>query len=327
MSGTPTEGQDPQAEHSAREAAAWLTRLNSRTVGTADLESFFAWRRMPGHAEIYDRLEAHWRNSLNLASDPDIAVAVTEALETEPQPARKMPPARAALAAVVIVMLACATFLFMTRDTVYETATGEQRLVRLEDGSRVHLDTDTRLRVGSGSDRTVILEKGRALFDVTHDPLNPFSVTARHTRVMALGTSFEVEQSGDEVAVALVEGKVAVQMARSARSASEIALSPGQAVRVTPGGPGEVTAADTAMISAWTKGRLEFHDTPLVNAVAEVNRYTGTKLVLRSRQFAGQHVNGGFAVGDVEAFIDAVTALYPLKAVTLKDGSIELQDR
>ena len=327
MSGTPTEDQGSQAERIAGEAAAWLTRLNSRTVGTAELESFFAWRRIPGHAEVYDRLEGHWRNSLNLASDRDIAAAVAQALETESEPVRKMPPARAALAAVLIVMLACATFLFMTRDTVYETATGEQRLVRLEDGSRVHLDTDTRLRVGSGSDRTVILEKGRALFDVAHDPLKPFSVTALNTQVMALGTSFEVEQADNEVAVALVEGKVAVQMARSAGSAAALELSPGQAVRFTPSGPGQITTADTAMISAWTKGRLEFRDTPLVNAVAEVNRYTATKLALKSRQFAGQRVNGGFAVGDVEAFIDAVTALYPLQAVTLKDGSIELQDR
>lgn len=327
MSGTPTEGQDPQAEDMADEAATWLARLNSRTVGTADLEAFFAWRRMPGHAETYDRLEAHWRQSLDLSGDPDIAAAVTHTLATEAQPRRKWTSPQAAIAAVLIVLAACASFLLITRDTIYETATGEQRLVRLEDGTRVHLDTDTRLRVASGGSRTLVLEKGRALFGVAHDPQNPFSVTTRHTRVIALGTSFEVEQIGDEVAVAMVEGKVAVEMTPPAKRGAVLKLSAGQAVRVSPGGPGQITAADTGMISAWTRGRLEFRDTPLASAIAEVNRYTRTKLALKSRQWAEQRVNGGFAVGDSEAFIDAVTALYPLRAVTLTDGTVELHDR
>src|SRR3546814_9532022 len=57
----------------------------------------------------------------------------------------------------------------------YATAIGQQHDVALEDGSRVRLDTNSALVVRySRKHRDVVLERGRAQFDVAHAPQRPF---------------------------------------------------------------------------------------------------------------------------------------------------------
>lgn len=317
---------DPPGAKAAQEAAAWLTRLNSRVIDTAELESFFAWRRVPRNAKAYDELELHWRTSLELADDADVAQALGEAMDIH-RGSRRWPAGRVALVAGLLTFLVCAAFLLLARDTVFETAVGEQRLVQLEDGSRIRLDTDTRVSVGIGAKRMIQVHRGRALFDVAHDPTRPFEVTAGAMQVRALGTKFEVDAAVNREQVALLEGRVEVSANGVGTSFSPLTLAPGQAVRVSRTGLGKIFIADSDAIEAWTQGRLDFHETPLVTAVEEVNRYAQAPIRLTTARWADQKVNGGFAVGDVRAFVEAVTTLYPLKAVSMADGSIELRDR
>lgn len=325
MNSSFTNQDDPVAAKAAEEAAMWLARLNSRVVDTAELEQFFAWRRIPHNAIAYDALDSHWTASLSLADDPEIESALRSALDVRKIPARSV-GRRLAMVAGFAVFLAAAVFLLLARDPVLETATGEQRLVQLDDGSRVRLDTDTRMSVNIGSRRMIHLHQGRAFFEVAHDPSRPFVVAVGDAQVRALGTKFEIDGVGANVQVALVEGRVDVSAKSTRNTPRSVQLGPGEAITVSRNGPGKVVPADISAITAWTQGRLDFHGTPLAEAVSEVNRYARTPIRLKTKRWAEQRVNGGFAVGDVQAFIEAVTTLYPLNAVTNKDGSIELHD-
>lgn len=323
---TPFSGEPgPQSDPSESEAAAWVMLLNSRTVDTSELEAFFAWRRSPANAEAYDRMERQWRESRRLADDPDIHAAIVDALEPIPAKPRRL--VHAALAAGILSLLATMAFFYLSRDTVFETAIGEQRLVQLDDGSRVHLDTGTKIRVSASNNRALVLDRGRALFDVAHDPSHPFTVTADGTEILALGTRFEVDQSASSVSVALVEGHVRVQKVIDGSQSAALELHPGQSVIMRDTGPGKVHPAKLSVITAWTEGRLEFDDTILREAVEQVNRYSRTRLRIRTSRWADQRVTGNFSVGDTAAFVDAVTALYPLDAVQLPDGTLELRER
>src|SRR3546814_6073782 len=74
----------------------------------------------------------------------------------------------------------------------YATAIGQQHDVALEDGSRVRLDTNSALVVRySRKHRDVVLERGRAQFDVAHAPQRPFTVHAGPGTVRAVGTQFQ----------------------------------------------------------------------------------------------------------------------------------------
>jgi transmembrane sensor len=80
-----------------------------------------------------------------------------------------------------------------------------------------------------------------------------------------------------------------------------------------------------ATLTSWTTGWLKFRDMPLREAIAEVNRYTAHPLILEDGTHANQRVNGSFRSGDVAAFIEAVTALYALKAEPQADGTTLLK--
>lgn len=311
-----------------REAAAWFARLSQRRVSTDDVKAFSAWRRDPDNARAYERVESVWDSSRELAGDADIAALTTEAMgRAHPARAHATAPGRlkpfAGLAAALIVVAAAGVWMF-NRPLAYATDVGELRTVQLEDGSRVTLDTDSRVQVRLGPDlRSVTLVRGQALFDVEGDPDRPFVVAAGEARVTAIGTRFEVRRVGDGARVVLVEGRVKVDDQRSPRV--DWTLKPGEQL-VTNADRPAVTLVDAARATSWTTGRLLFDGVPIRTAVAEVNRYSPRKMELRAPNIADIAVSGAFDTGDVDGFVAALEDLYPVAAERRPDGTVILSD-
>ncbi len=310
-----------------QEAAAWFTRLSRRRVSTDDVRAFSAWRRDPDNARAYERVEAVWTASETLSADADISALTAEALARANKPER--PRARNAgflkplggVAVAMTVMLGAGLWV-VNRPLDYATAVGEQRTLQLEDGSRVILDTDTRLQVRLSVDaRSVTLVRGQAFFDVAGDPERPFTVSAGGTRVTAIGTRFDVRRLGDGARVVLVEGRVAVRDHEA--TGGDWALRPGQQV-VTSSRRPAVTPVDAVRATSWTTGRLIFEGVPIRDAVAEVNRYSERKLALRAQGIAEIPVSGAFDTGDVDGFVAALEDLYPVTVERGTDGGVVL---
>lgn len=309
-----------------REAAAWFARLKQRRVESEDVEAFSAWRRSPGNAEAFARIEAMWDAAEVLAHDKDIAQLT---LAAAGRGARKQPsalsrswrPAVAALAGVAA--LGAAGLWFISRPQVYATDVGERRVVQLADGSTVTLDTGSRISVRlRGEARRIELSAGQALFDVSRDPSRPFVVTAGETRVTALGTRFEVRRLGGDIRVVLVEGRVRVD-ASEGEAPRSWTLQPGEQLKPNEPKP-VVLPVDAARVTSWTTGRLLFDGAPLAAAIEEVNRYSKTQVELRAPAVAGIQVSGAFDAGDTEGFVSALTELYPLRIVSTEGDRIVL---
>ncbi|MFT3978353.1 MAG: FecR domain-containing protein, partial [Sphingomonas bacterium] len=188
--------------------------------------------------------------------------------------------------------------------TLYQTARGEQRTIRLADGSEVTLDTATRLEVApSGPERRLRLLGGQAFFRVAKDHAHPFVVAVGANAVTALGTRFAVRTDIDRFSVTLVEGSVRVDTPAAGRATI---LKPGsmlteQAHEVT------VSAANDRA-TGWMSGRLKFEATPLAVAVAEMNRYAARKLVLADPALADRPISGVFRTDGAPAFVRALEA-------------------
>lgn len=308
-----------------QEAATWFARLGQRRVSTDDVRRFSAWRKDPRNARAYERVEAAWAASETLAADPDMSALTREALGRARPAARAQALVRARWKPIGAVTAAAALLLAglwaVNRPAVYVTDVGEQRIVRLADGSRLTLDTATRVRVRlAGDERTVDLVSGQALFDVAGDPARPFVVRAGQVRVTALGTRFDVRRSGDGARVTLVEGRIAVREAEADRAWT---LTPGE--QVLAAGPAPVVRrVDVARETSWTTGRLIFDRTPIAAAVAEVNRYSEARLDLRAAHLAEVEVSGVFDAGDTEGFVAALGDLYGVTARAGAGGSIVL---
>lgn len=311
-----------------QEAASWFARLSQRRVSTDDIKAFSAWRRDPDNARAYERVESVWSATNTLAGDPDISALTAEALGKAPPRVRARvmvsrlwkPLGSVALAAVAVI--AAGTLWTVNRPLDYATAVGEQRTVRLDDGSRVTLDTGTRIQIRLRDDRrSVALLSGQAFFDVAGDPARPFVVTAGDTHVTAIGTRFDVRRMDDGARVTLVEGRVSVR--ETDQGDSGWSLNPGQRV-VTAAPRPAVATVDIAQETSWTTGRLIFKATPIRTAVAEINRYSDEKIELQASHIADIPVSGVFDTGDTDGFIAALQDLYSMKAERRPDGTVIL---
>lgn len=321
---------EAEADIRRKEAADWFSKLNQRKVTTADVKAFSAWRRDPENARAFSRLEAMWDAAGTLAQSPGMAGLADEALSRveKARPRRRMRdagrliPLGVAGAMALVIGAGSLTWWSLQRPDAYATAIGEQRTVRLEDGSRIVLDTDSRVTVRfTDARRVVTLAAGRAMFEVEGDPARPFFVQAGDTEVTAVGTRFDVRRSGSGARVVLVEGRVDVHKP-SSRTA-QWTLEPGQ--QVTTSGPTpRVVAVNVPAETSWTVGRLTFENTPIAAAVTEVNRYTSKPIELRDERISSIRVSGVFNAGDIDGFVAALRDLYHLEAATAADGHLIL---
>lgn len=198
---------------------------------------------------------------------------------------------------------------------------GEQRSLRLADGTRVTLNSATRLALSfTQGERRVNLSHGEAYFEVARDPRRPFVVSAAGHDVTAVGTSFLVRYEQKRMAVVLLEGKVTVS---AVAVASPLTLNPGERLLLSAQGQAHLDSPSLDAVTAWRRGEVVLDDTPLEEAVAEMNRYEENRLVLESSAVGRLPVSGIFHTGDSVEFAHTVARLYGLR-LTRQDGEIRL---
>ena len=153
--------------------------------------------------------------ALRTESTPASTAILTE--ETAPRKPKFTRRQRFAMAASIaaVAILVGTLGLLEALSPVYATALGEQRSIQFEDGSTVELNSRSKIRVNySKMERDVELIQGQALFHVAHDTARPFIVAVGATRVLAVGTQFDVYKKFNGTVVTVVEGRVAVYAAR-----------------------------------------------------------------------------------------------------------------
>lgn len=286
------------------EAGVWVARLHGDDRTPAMEAGFRQWLQADAVNErAFELMTDIWEDSQNLRR---VVPFAHEVEKPRPRRWRFFSPLSITLATATAIALALVSVLYFASGTVV-TGVGEQRLLALDDGSRVFLNTATRVAVRySEQTRSVELEAGEALFDVARDAKRPFIVQVGDRQIRALGTSFVVRRDEQQLAVTLVEGAVAVEA---------FTLTPGQrlVIPVHEAARVETTSADKA--TAWRRGQIILDDTSLASAVAEMNRYNATKLVVESTEARDLIVNGLFQAGDSVNFANAVAQTYGLRVI------------
>jgi transmembrane sensor len=296
----------------------------------------------PGFALAHAKASEAWRAVGEHATAPELMVLREQALSSvrrshlarwfKPRPALQWGSAAAALALLAVGLVA-STLLDDVTETSYETEIGEQRIVELEDHSRIALDAGTTLRVRLTRDsRIVELVQGQAQFMVARDPRRPFRVHAGEHTITAVGTSFNVEYLDQRMEVAMVEGKVAVSIGAPAeradgsisrlpvaRQRSVTDLVAGEDLRVEADGRARLDRkADIEAVIAWRQGKIILKDTPLGEAVRRLNRYSRLQVKIGDESLAALRVSGVFESGDTLAFVEALQSYLPV--VVYREG-------
>jgi transmembrane sensor len=314
------------------EAAVWIARLHGPQRSPEVEAGFRRWiAEDEEKRRAFELLTDTWDKSAHLRRRP---------LAESPRwriPGFGVSFSRVAATAVAAASTAAiATFLLLHSDAV-STRVGEQRTFALEDGTRVYLNTDSRVVAHyDKSTRRVELEKGEAMFEVAKRPDWPFIVVAGDRQVRALGTSFSVRRDDQDLVVTLVEGKVTVssdtptsQPSSTATSDhvtadahDEVTLLPGQRLTFGVKNSRHVDMPAMDKVMAWQHGKVALDNTPLADAVAEMNRYSTTRLVVENPNAAAIRISGIFRAGDQENFARAVAKAYQLEVRSESDSIV-----
>jgi ferric-dicitrate binding protein FerR (iron transport regulator) len=213
----------------------------------------------------------------------------------------------------------------------WATHAGERVTVELQDGSRVMLGPDTRLRVASADfkrERTLRLQ-GIAHFAVAHDPSRPFTVFAGTSSAQAVGTSFAVRAYPEDSTVHVVvsEGRVLFRPMQS-RTSSGTMLEPGDAARVSATGVASIErGVDLDESLGWMRGELRYRMTTAADIARDLDRWYGVTIVFDDTALAAIHITTSFdpawtAADAVQRFADVLNA-----ATEANGGAIHLSRR
>ncbi|HEU4588170.1 MAG TPA: FecR domain-containing protein [Gemmatimonadales bacterium] len=181
----------------------------------------------------------------------------------------------------------------------YATTRGQRAEVTLVDGTRVLLNSDSRLRLQSGygvRTRDVELE-GEAFFVVQHDEQRPFRVHSRGAVSEDLGTEFSVRSYPEDsaVVVLVVSGRVAMRSDHAAAAGAAATPAATRGVELGRGQMGRIDQAGRVSVSdnvdlvgplAWREGRLEFDQVPLATVLRELERWYDLDIVLEDSSLA-----------------------------------------
>ena len=292
------------SDHAAIEEHAVLWRARQEEPGWSadDQAALDAWlEESTAHRVAWLRVEYGWRKVGRLAS---LRSPNAPAAEPQRRPLNRVwrPTAIAASLAVAVGLGSLAlTGGFLHK--AYVTEVGGHATVPLADGTKIELNTDTKVRADlEEKQRTVWLDRGEAYFEVAHDASRPFVVYAGERKVTVLGTKFSVRRDHDRVIVAVADGRVRVEEVKQKKPPTVVTR--GDTVIAEPAAtlvtPKSIERVESEL--AWRRGLLEFDKATLGDAADEVNRYNHKKLVVEDPQAAAIRITGSFEAENVDAF-------------------------
>jgi transmembrane sensor len=300
------------------QAAAWFARLRAENATGEEKAAFARWLAQDfAHRQAFDEISLLW-------GDARLKRALSEA-ETKPAEFFRLnkktrPGPRLLLAVAVSLAL---LFVFRVELAVlfqadYATQVGEQKTVRLEDGSSVTLNTDSALAVTmQGDQRTIELLKGEAFFDVQPDAGRPFIVHGEHSITRVLGTRFFVHEKGRSDEVKVLSGRVEVTDVRRWRQS--VVLRDGDAVSVDRDGHGETGRLDTKLATSWLDGYLVFEDMALGEVIEQVQRYRNGLVIFKDNSLRELKINGRINLRDSAHILETLEKTLSVKITRLSD--------
>ena len=323
------------------EASIWLVRLDNGNLSEQSRKELKTWlsadKRHPAAlkamADIWDDMD----EVLIIIDDENSSnnVSIWPVLEPIFKPL--------ALAASISFL---AIFLWFAMPTdvqknSYATLMGQQLDATFDDGSIIHLNTNSRIETEFSDEKRIIkLIKGEALFEVAHDPNRPFIVYAGDRLVQAIGTKFVVHLKSENIQVTVTDGKVKMSkvaldtnltdikaLDSAAIQKDDVYIAKGEKVIVGSNQVPKLTYIKPENLKrelSWLDGKLIFDNEELFDVIEEFNRYVDITIVLKDPSLHNIRISGRFDLGDSEALIEALELSFNIKSQRLASNKILL---
>lgn len=307
-----------------REALDWLVRLDDQPGDEGVHAAFEAWlESSPAHRTSWDAaldfactVEAAFPSAIVQDNAPVCDADAPDNVVTLPLPADLRRPAIRRWGLVGgLGLAACLTLAFAPEMALRlraqeMTGAGEVRSVSLGDGTRVTLAPGSAMSFDIGAKtRSAHLLRGRAYFDVAHDPARPFRVMADDTVVTVLGTAFEVDGLSGDSTVAVRRGIVAVDYPGHH---PRTVLHRGETVSLEADGKTELGTMRAERVAGWAQGRMFVKDQPVGEVLDALRPWYGGYMVVRGPGLASRRVTGIYDLRNPEAALTALGKAHPI---------------
>ena len=148
---------------------------------------------------------------------------------------------------------------------------GENKII-LEDGTMIHLNSETTLTIPtdySPTNRHICLT-GEAYLEVAKDSLHPFTIKTQYADVIVLGTKLNIDSYPDEknIKVVLENGRVEIST-----SIERINLPVGMMAVIAENGTVEKMMANVELLTAWHNNRIMYDDEKLVDIMHKLEKW------------------------------------------------------
>ena len=255
------------------------------------------WLETPANKIRFSELESTWNNVGPLHGAHKVRTIDKDAAWRKVQPARSIGVStgyRIGIAASIMLVLLVGVWLYVQKAPVAELSVitaDTTRGVTFADHSKATLYRNTSITFPeqfNGNKREVKLVSGEAFFSIEKNPAKPFIVHASFTDIKVVGTQFNVSMKGDEIEVAVSEGRVLV-----ATDSDSVYLDAGSAGRFAIHKKA-TTSGNDPNSWAYASRKLDFKDAAVEDVIRTVEKTYGCEISLSNDNVKSCKFSGAF---------------------------------
>lgn len=305
----------------ARDAAAWAARVDGRVLTESEQAELDSWLAADSrHLGAFARCRAVLAHTERVrALGPDYDPANFAPVRTGLVSRRVLLGGGLAAASAAVAVVASQSLL--ARPQTLATERGEIRLLPLQDGSVMTLNTASRVELQfRGRRRHVGLLEGEAFFDVAGGVGRPFVVRFGELTATATDAAFSLRRLDARRAELLIRDgamQVTSSLSRTVTlGAGRLAeFETGRLIRTAVKTPEQIEAA-----LGWRTGLLSFEGVTLAAAIAEFARYSDLRIEVPDDTVSARKITGLFSSTDPAGFAKAAAAGLDLRLEPARGG-------
>lgn len=297
-------------------ATEWFVKLTSGEETEKDKKAWQEWvDALPENKQAWQRVEDVTRQFRELDSQTSIAVLNRKSLGLPSSNDRRQALKSLGMLFVVgsVSLLAYKNKPWYELLADYSTETGEIKHVTLEDGSRLVLNTNSKISINfNDQTRNIRLLQGEVYVETAHETsphYRPFNLTTEHGTVTALGTKFSTQIHKKRSYVNVYQDAVEVRTLEGA--GDKITVNADERVAFTSELFQQKLTIDSSSM-AWTRGFIIADKMPLAKFVSELSRYNVGVLRCDSA-IADLEISGAFPVNDIDGVLNSVSTTLSIR--------------
>jgi len=295
--------QQATPRESINQACMWLARLWADDATEEDRVACLNWRQSAWQNEQAWQQVQQLQQKFRDVPDPQTG---SKLLRQRRGVSRRQFIAYAGVGAGVMLTGQFSANQLFSAD--YATRAGEIQEIRLVDGSRLFVNTSTRVDIHFDQTKREILLREGEIYIETARHSSPLVVISRDGILQPLGTHFSVRRMNDHTRLAVYEGRVQIQLEQSSKTAI---IESGYGADFTPFGVRKNYTVKEESI-AWTTHKLVATNMPLVEFAMELSRYRMGVLRV-SPELTSLTITGVFSLRDTERVLEQLTEILPIR--------------